>query len=115
MPQVSVTAVAVACIERKIDAVFVTVFNLIFPGLHGPYVGHSPRSDDLQIRSKGFDAKLETDLVVAFSGCAVAEWRKRLLFLQSLPVSLRIAGRAMEVPRRYLCSYTAPASTQGMM
>ena len=73
VPQVSVTAVAVAGVERKIDAVFVTVFNLIFPGLHGPYVGHSPRSDDLQIRSKGFDAKLETDLVIAFSGCAVAD------------------------------------------
>ena len=26
-----------------------------------------------------------------------------------------ITGRAMEVPSRYLCSYTAPASTQGMI
>ena len=31
--------------------------ELIITGLHGPYICHSPRSDDLDVRSKCFDTK----------------------------------------------------------
>ena len=73
VPQVTVTAVAVFCIKWKVDAVCFTVSQLVFTGLHGPYIGHSPRSDYFDIRSKGFDAELETDLVISFTGSAVAD------------------------------------------
>ena len=72
VPQVTVTAVAGICGERKIDAMCLAVCDLIFTGLHVPFV-ISPGSDDLYIRSKCLDRKLETDLVVSFSGSAVAD------------------------------------------
>ena len=73
VPQVAVTAVAVAAVERKINAVLLAVFDLIFTGLHGPYISHTPWSDDLEIRSQSLDAQLKTDLVVSFTGSAVAD------------------------------------------
>src|SRR5699024_4577524 len=68
-----VAAVAVTGVKGKIDTVRLTVCDLVLTGLHGPYVCHTPGGDDLDIGSKGLDAKLETDLVVAFSGSAVAD------------------------------------------
>ena len=59
VPEVPVTAVAVAVIEGKVDAVFLAVFDLVFTGLHCPDVGHTPGSDDLQIRSQGFDRPVQ--------------------------------------------------------
>ena len=88
------------------------VFNLIFTGLHGPYISHTPRSDDLDIWSQSLDAKLETDLVITFTSSTVADSNGVLLFLQSQPGVLAIAGRAMEVPKKILvlidsaCFYT---------
>ena len=73
VPEVPVAAVAVACVERKINAVLFAVCDLIFPGLHGPQIGHSPGSNDLDIRSQSADAELKTDLVISFTGCAVAD------------------------------------------
>ena len=47
MPQITVTAVAVFCIKWKINTVSFAVFDLIFTGLHGPYICHTPWSNDL--------------------------------------------------------------------
>ena len=73
MPQVAVTAVAVLCVKGKVDAVLAAVLDLVFPGLHGPQVCHTPWSDDLDIRSQRFDGKLKADLVIALTCCAVAD------------------------------------------
>ena len=73
VPQVSVTAVAVAVVKRKVDTMFLAVLNLVITGLHGPYISHSPRSDDLQVRSQSFDCQLKTDLVITFTGSTVAD------------------------------------------
>ncbi len=48
------------------------VVDLILAGLHRPFI-ISPGSDDSEVRGKRFDAELEADLVVAFSGGAVAD------------------------------------------
>ena len=56
-----------ACVERKVNSVLLAVRNLLFTGIHGPNVRHSPWSDDLKIRGKSLDAKLETNLVISFS------------------------------------------------
>ena len=55
------------------DAVRLAVCDLILTGLHFPDIGHTPGSDDLQIRSQSLDAQLKTDLVVALTGSAVAD------------------------------------------
>ena len=73
VPQVPVAAVAVAVVEGKVDAVGFAVGDLILSGLHGPHVGHTPGSNDLQVGGQSLDAKLKTDLVVALSGGAVAD------------------------------------------
>ena len=73
MPQIPVAAVAVTRVKRKMDAVLLAIFNLFLTGIHGPYVGHPPWSDDLEIRSERLDAKFETDLVVSFAGRAVTD------------------------------------------
>ena len=79
VPEVAVAAVAVACVEWKVDAVLLAVFDLFFAGIHGPYIRHSPWSDDLKIRRQRLDAKLETDLVVTLAGCTVADCRSAFL------------------------------------
>ena len=73
VPEVAVAAVAVAVVERKYDAMLLTEFDLILTGLHFPYISHTPRSDDLQIRGESLDAELKTDLVISFTGRAVAD------------------------------------------
>ena len=73
VPQVAVTAVAVAVVKRKVDTMFLAVLNLVITGLHGPYISHSPRSDDLQVRSQSFDRQLKTDLVITFTGSTVTD------------------------------------------
>ncbi len=73
VPQVSVAAVAVGCVERKIDIVLLAVLDLFFTGIHGPYIGHSPGSDDLEVGCQGLDAELETDLIISLAGRAVAD------------------------------------------
>ena len=50
-----------------------TEFDLIFTRLHCPYICHTPWSNDLDVRSESLDAKLETDLVISFTGSAVAD------------------------------------------
>ena len=87
VPQVAVTAVTVVSRERQVDAVSLAVLDLVFTGLHGPNVGHSPGSDDLQIGSQSLDTQLETDLVVTLTGSAVADGGSAFLagyFYQSL-------------------------------
>ena len=54
------------------NAVCLAVCDLILAGLHCPLVV-SPCSDNLEIRSESLDGKLKTDLVVSFSGSAVAD------------------------------------------
>ena len=73
VPQIPVTAVAVRCVEGKIDAMCVDIGDLVFTGLHFPYVRHSPGSNDPDVGSKGLDAQLKTDLIVALSGSTVAD------------------------------------------
>ena len=73
VPQITVTAVTVTHIERKVDSMLFAKFNFIFPGLHGPYIGHTPGSDNFQIGGEGFDGKFKTDLIVSFSRSAVAD------------------------------------------
>ena len=73
VPQVTVTAVAAVCGEGKVNAVLLAVFNLILAGLHGPYIGHTPGSDDFDIRGQGLDAQFKTNLVIALAGSAVAD------------------------------------------
>ena len=62
-----------AVVKWKVNAMLLAVFDLILTGLHGPYVSHTPWSDDLDVRSKSFDTKLETDLVISFSCCTMAD------------------------------------------
>ena len=73
VPEVSVTAVAVTCIKWKSDAMSLTELDLIFTGLHGPQICHTPWSNDLDVRSESLDAKLETDLVISFTGSTMAD------------------------------------------
>ena len=75
VPEVTVTAVAVLSGEGKIDTMCLAVVDLILAGFHGPDIGHTPWCDDADIRGQRLDAKLETDLVVAFAGSAVADSR----------------------------------------
>ena len=77
VPDIAVTAVAVIFLERKLDVVFCTVFQLIFTGFDIP---DSPRSDDLHIRSEGFDTELETNLVVSFTGSTVTDRNSAFFF-----------------------------------
>ena len=53
MPDVAVAAVAVVCLEGKIDMVSRAVFQLFLTGLDAP---GPPGSDDLHIRSQSLDA-----------------------------------------------------------
>ena len=72
VPDITVTAVGRIGGERKMNAMSLAVFDLGFPGVHVPFVA-SPGSDDLDIGSQSLDAQLETDLVVTFTGCTVAD------------------------------------------
>ena len=73
VPEVSVTAVAVTCIKWKSDAMSLTELDLIFTGLHGPQICHTPWSNDLDVRSESLDAKLETNLIISFTGSTMAD------------------------------------------
>ena len=73
MPDVAVTAVAVAVVKWKVNAMLLAVFDLILTGLHGPYVSHTPWSDDLDVRSQCLDRQLKTDLVISLTGSTVAD------------------------------------------
>ena len=72
MPDVAVAAVTGICGEREVDAVRLAVFDLGLAGIHCPLVV-SPCSDNLKIRSERLDCKLEANLVISFSGSAVAD------------------------------------------
>ena len=73
VPQVTVPAVAGIGRERKVDAMLFAIFDFVFPGLHGPQVGHTPGGNDFQVRGQGFNTQFKTDLVVAFACGAVAD------------------------------------------
>ena len=73
VPEVSVTAVALGVIERKVNAVGLAVFDFVFPRLKCPEVCHTPGSDNFDIRSQSLDSKLKTDLIIALAGRAVAD------------------------------------------
>ena len=47
--------------------------KLVITRLHGPYICHSPWSNDLDIRSKCLDTQFKTDLIVTFTGSTVAD------------------------------------------
>ena len=105
VPEVTVAAVAVDLRSKgRSNAVSLAVFDFVFTGIHGPHIGHTPGSNDLEIRSQSFDAELETDLVVALSGSAVADCGSALFAGNLNQLLWRSAGRAMEVPSRYLFS-----------
>ena len=73
VPEVPVAGVALAHRPWKIDAVRLAVFNLCLAAVHLPLVRHTPRCDHLDVRSEGFDAELEPDLIVALAGCAMTD------------------------------------------
>ncbi len=72
VPDVAVPAVAVAGIKGKVNAVRLAVGDFVFPGFHGPYIRHSPGSDDLQVGSQSLNAQFKADLVVALACGSVA-------------------------------------------
>ena len=72
VPEVPVTAVAAVSGEGQVDAVLLTVFDLGLTGIQCPLVV-PPGGDDLEIGGQGLDAQLETDLVIALAGGAVAD------------------------------------------
>ena len=72
MPDVAVAAVAGVSREWEMDAMRLAVFDFCFTGIHIPLV-ITPCSDDFKVRSKCLDAEFETNLVVSFSGCTVAD------------------------------------------
>ena len=54
------------------DTMVSQVLDFIFAGLHFPCV-QSPGSDDFHFRSKCFDCQFETNLVITFTCCTVAD------------------------------------------
>ncbi len=78
VPEVAVAAVAAVSGEGQFDAVGLAVCDLGLTGIHIP-LGASPGGDDLEVGSQGLDAHLETDLVIALAGRAVADRGRALL------------------------------------
>ena len=72
VPDVTVTAVRMSSIKRKIDTVCLTVCNLRITGIQLPF-RLSPYSDNLDVRCKGFNRKLETELVISLTCSTVAD------------------------------------------
>ena len=72
MPDVTVTAVAVAFLNGSGNSSVFKIFNFCFTRIHLPCI-KSPRSDDFKIGSKSLYCKLKTNLVVSFSCCTVAD------------------------------------------
>ena len=77
-------------------------------------VPFAPRRDDFHFRRDGFVRQLEAYLVVAFARAAVRDGIGAG-FQRDFRLALGNTGRAIEVPSRYLCSYTAPARSVGQM
>src|SRR5215470_17247187 len=69
VPDIAVAAVDLVCGRRDRNVAFVGIGDRIMPRLDLPF---PPRSDDLELRSKGFVGELESDLVVAFARAAVS-------------------------------------------
>ena len=72
VPKVPVAAVTRIRGERKIDAVRFAVLDFGFTGIHRPLVA-PPCGNDLQVRSKRFDTKFKSDLIITFAGRPVAD------------------------------------------
>ena len=77
MPDIAVAAIAVVGLEGKIDVMSRAIFQLLLTGLDIP---GSPGSNDLHLGSQRLDAQLETNLIVSFSGSAMADGNSALLF-----------------------------------
>ncbi len=71
VPDISVTAVGTVRRKWKVDTMCLAIFNFRLAGIHCPLV-ISPRSDNLNVRSQCFNAKLKTNLVIALASSAVA-------------------------------------------
>ena len=100
MPEIAVAAIDLGFCGINRNVVRLGVVDGVLAGLDVP---DSPRSDDLQMGCEGLVGQLEADLVVAFSGAAVAEG---VTAVSSATSTCRFAnrGRAIEVPSRYLSS-----------
>ena len=72
MPQVSVTAVGVVMAYFEGDTMVSQVLDFVFTGLHFPCV-QSPGSDDFHFGCQCFDCQFETNLVITFACCTVAD------------------------------------------
>ena len=72
VPDVPVAAVGGISGEGQMDTMCLAVFDFGFTGVHRPLVV-SPCSNNFNIGSKSLDAQLKTDLVVSFSGRAMAD------------------------------------------
>ena len=70
MPQVLILGVVGFTVDLQRNVVSLCIVDLFVTALDGPF---SPRSDDCHIRSVCLDCQLETNLIVALAGCAVAD------------------------------------------
>ena len=70
MPEVLVLGVVGLTVDAERDVVGLGVVDFLVTGLEVPL---TPRGDDGHVRSKCLDGQLETDLVVALAGAAVAD------------------------------------------
>src|SRR5699024_5824694 len=70
MPQVLVLGVVGFAADLQGDVVGLSVLNLLLAGLEIP---NAPGGDDLHVGGVGLNGQLETHLVVALAGAAVAD------------------------------------------
>jgi len=70
MPQVLVLGVVGLLVDLERDVVLFRVLDLLLTAVEFP---ESPRSDNVHVRSKCLDGQLETYLIVALTGAAMAD------------------------------------------
>ena len=112
VPDVAVAAVNVFGGLLDGNIVSARVVNSFFARYDVPF---APWRDDLQFRRKRLGGEFEAHLVVALAGAAVRYGVRAEFLVRVAPGAAQATGRAKEVPKRYLCSYTAPARSVGQM
>ena len=76
VPQVLILGVVGFLVDLQRDVVRLCVLDLLFTAVQLP---ETPRSDDVHLRCKCVDGQLETNLIVALAGAAVADSIRALL------------------------------------
>ena len=77
MPQVFILGIIRFTVDLQRHMVRLCIFDLLFAALDVPF---APRSDDSQVRCKGFYGKLKAYLVVALARASVADSVRAFLF-----------------------------------